>query len=87
MDDTIKNFFSGDILICFPRKTASKRMVLEKIVENFEVDKKYTEKEVNEILKKVYSDFILIRRSLIESYMLKRTDDGRQYWREKGSKV
>lgn len=81
MDNTIEKFFIENVLICFPKKIKLRRMVLEKIVENFERNRQYTEKEVNEILKSVYDDYILIRRSLIESGLLRRTDDGRQYWR------
>lgn len=82
MDNNIDKFFCGDVLICYPRKIAMKYMVLEKIVKNFEPGKKYTEKEVNDILKKVYDDYILLRRSLVESCLLCRTEDGRQYWRD-----
>ncbi|MDR2313773.1 MAG: DUF2087 domain-containing protein [Spirochaetaceae bacterium] len=47
------------------------------------IEKKYTEKEINEIIKKccVSQDHISFRRELIEKGYLSRTNDCREYWR------
>ena len=61
------------------------RMIaLGKIAECFDKDKKYTEKEVNEIIRQniSFSDFVLIRRELFDYRFLDRLSDGSQYWRE-----
>lgn len=61
------------------------RMIaLRKIAECFDKDKKYTEKEVNEIIRQniSFSDFVLIRRELFDYRFLDRLSDGSQYWRE-----
>ena len=41
---------------------------------------KYSECEVNEILKPIYDDYMTIRRYLIMYGFMERTRDGRQYW-------
>ncbi|MFP3361534.1 DUF2087 domain-containing protein, partial [Planococcus sp. SIMBA_143] len=50
----------------FPSKEKRKVIVLQNIMTRFKVDKVYTEKEINEILKSIYSDYVTIRRYLIE---------------------
>ena len=77
----MKRFFKGDVLISFPRKQIDKLQVLKVILEKFDHDKRYSEKEVNAILKMIYNDYTLIRRSLIDLSLLKRTADGKEYWR------
>lgn len=83
MIDTANKYFSGDSLLCFPKKSSAKRDVLKIIINKFDEDKIYNEREVNEILKKIYDDYILIRRSLVEYSFLCRTDDGSKYWKAK----
>lgn len=52
------------------------------LITKFDADKIYNEKEVNEIIQNWFliDDYVLIRRELIEVFLLKRTKDGRQYW-------
>ncbi len=64
----------------FDMKEKSKLAVLRQIVKRFEANRIYSEKEVNEILKNVYKDFVLIRRYLIEYGFLDRKPDGSGYW-------
>lgn len=67
-------------LINFPAKEKKKIIVLRKIIEQFEKDKKYYEKELNSILKGIYDDFATIRRYLIEYGFMERTNDCKYYW-------
>jgi hypothetical protein len=67
-------------LINFPAKEKKKIIVLRKITEQFEKDKKYEEKELNTILKGIYDDFATIRRYLIEYGFMERTNDCKYYW-------
>lgn len=46
----------------------------------FDENKKYSEVEVNEILKPVYDDFVLLRRYLIDYKFLTREKDGSCYY-------
>lgn len=65
----------------FPAREKKKVAVLYRLAEEFRAGKKYTEKEVNEILKAVYPDFATLRRYLIEYGHLCRTDDCKSYWK------
>lgn len=64
----------------FPSKEKRKLIVLENIVSRFEVNTVYSEKEINEILKPIYTDFAIIRRSLIDYGFMERNQDCTEYW-------
>lgn len=64
----------------FPKKEKRKLIILKHITNKFDADMKYTEKEVNEILEEIYSDYVTIRRYLIEYGFMDRVRDGSQYW-------
>jgi hypothetical protein len=60
-------------------------MALEYLADKFEPERRYTEREVNELLNAhhTFGDPALLRRELIERGYLQRKKDGTQYWREK----
>lgn len=64
----------------FPSKEKRKIIVLQHILKRFETNKMYSEKEINNILKSIYSDFVTIRRYLIEYGFMNRSKDCSQYW-------
>lgn len=70
-------------LISMPRKQKAKLIVLNLIAELFERDRNYTEKEVNEILIRVYEDYTTIRRYLVDFRFFDREPGGGQYWLSK----
>jgi hypothetical protein len=57
--------------------------MLRYLIEKFELERGYTEQQVNELLQQWYldADFVLVRRSLIDAGLLQRTRDGARYWR------
>jgi hypothetical protein len=59
------------------------QVILNYLVEFFEYDKNYTEKEVNTILRKYNEDTAGLRRDLVDAGMLARESDGSRYWRVK----
>lgn len=67
-------------LKAFPPKEKNKVVILTKIAEQFELGRKYTEKEVNQILKPIYDDYVSIRRYLIMYGFMDRTKNGSSYW-------
>lgn len=67
-------------LTTFTLKEKHKLVVLREITKRFSRDKKYTEKEVNEVLLPVFHDYVTLRRYLIEYGFLDRKPDGSQYW-------
>jgi hypothetical protein len=64
----------------FPKKEKKKIVILAKIVEQFEREKRYTEKEVNLIIKEIYEDYAVIRRYLVDYGFMERTNDCNEYW-------
>jgi hypothetical protein len=77
-----KHFAPGDppSLLAFPRKQKSKLVILNRIAELFERERRYTEKEVNGILSPLWGDYVTLRRYLIDYGFLDRKRDGSEYW-------
>lgn len=75
---------SGEKLLQYPSRRPMRIIALARIAESFEMDRKYTEKEVNEIIKSkiAFSDVELIRREMFQYKILGRLRDGSQYWLE-----
>lgn len=59
------------------------QVILDYLIQFFEFDKNYTEKEVNTIIRRFNEDTAGLRRDLIEANMLARESDGSRYWRVK----
>jgi hypothetical protein len=68
----IASFFKYDKLQSLPVQKMKRRIVLEKIVESFEKDRAYTEKEVNLIIADFHDDFCTIRRDLVGFSLMER---------------
>lgn len=68
----------------YPRKRPLRLIVLKNIAECLDKDRKYTEKEVNEIIRQniSFSDIELIRREMFDLKLIVRLRDGFEYWRE-----
>ncbi|BBF44906.1 hypothetical protein lbkm_3645 [Lachnospiraceae bacterium KM106-2] len=88
MDDRekLQRYLTEDgLLKQYPSKKPLRMLALARIAEHFEMGRKYTEKEVNEIIRgsQTFSDHELIRRELFTYGFLGRLRDGSSYWREK----
>lgn len=57
--------------------------ILDYLIQNFEFDRTYTEREVNTIIKRFNEDTAGLRRDLVDAKMLARESDGSRYWRPK----
>lgn len=82
-EDVKKKFFSKSMdgmLIKLPKKEKQKLTAFHIIIKRFEIERVYSEKEINEVLKNIYADFAMLRRYLIEYKFLDRKDDGSEYW-------
>lgn len=77
----IDNFFEYGKLKSIPAQQKKERIVLEVIVQSFEYDRIYSEREVNIIIADYYDDFCTIRRDMIGERLLERNTNG--YWRAK----
>ncbi|MDN4525713.1 DUF2087 domain-containing protein [Fictibacillus fluitans] len=81
----LKKYFIEDsrTLKTFPAKEKQKLVVLREISTLFHAKETYSEKDVNEVLKSVYHDFVTLRRYMIEYGFLDRKSDGSSYWLKK----
>lgn len=59
------------------------QVILNYLVAFFEFDRDYTEREVNEVIRRFHADTAGLRRDLIEAGLLARISDGSRYWRVK----
>ncbi len=64
----------------FSAKEKKKIVTLQRIIEQFERNKVYSEEQVNQILKDIYDDFPTLRRYLIEYGFMERSKDCHDYW-------
>ena len=64
----------------FPKNDFKKQAVLLKLLDEFEDNKKYSEQEVGEIIKKYFDDFTTIRRELINFGYMQRNNVTGEYW-------
>ena len=64
------------------RKQKKKAVILERIAEELEPGRRYTEKEINELLKAIHSDYVFLRRYLIEFGFMDRERNCSFYWKK-----
>lgn len=80
----VKDFVRKDgSLKTIPAQRKKLEAVLCYVVKAFEVDKRYSEQKVNELLKKYHNDTASLRRELVGCGLMKREGGGGEYWREK----
>ena len=65
-----------------PAQRKKLEAVLRYVVQAFEINKKYSEKKVNEILGQYHEDTASLRRELVGYGLMKREGGGGDYWRE-----
>ncbi len=71
-------------MLTLPRDDLEKQQILEKIAQKFESDKKYTEQEVNEMIKSFdVDDYALFRRELVNFNYLGKDSYNSIYWLKK----
>jgi len=76
----VKRTFNGR-LTDMPTKDKERRVILRWVASKFEAGVRYTEKQVNEIIKThIHPDYATIRRDLIEDGFMKRERGGAEYW-------
>lgn len=64
----------------FPSKEKRKLVILMELARRFEPNHRYTEPEVNQVLKAAWHDYVTLRRYLIEYGFMDRERDGSAYW-------
>lgn len=77
----LRNYTNADGRIKFiPTQQKKLLAILKYVVRDFEPDRKYTEKEVNEILERYNEDYAQLRRELVEFGFMAREGGGKSYW-------
>ena len=74
-EKVLQNYLRGDRLKEIPASRKKRLVILQWLVNKFELGKSYTEKEVNQILSKHHNDYATLRREFI-GYQLMRRDNG-----------
>jgi predicted transcriptional regulator len=64
-----------------PAQRKKLEVVLRHVAQSFEPGKKYSEKQVNEILAKFHDDTATLRRELVGNGVMEREGGGGNYWR------
>lgn len=75
----IEKYVKNGVIVQMPRKLDDKRAVFLYAADMFEADRTYTENEVNELLKKIYPDYALLRRYMVDFKLLDRDNGGTIY--------
>jgi hypothetical protein len=75
----LRTFFRRGQLIQIPAQYKKQIIILERLVEEFEPDQKYTERQVNQILLEFHEDVASLRRMMIDHKLMAREKG--IYWR------
>ena len=79
---TLRRFFSGERLTSIPTSLSKRRIVLERLAQEFEPGLRYEEADVNFRLQLFHADYAALRRYLVDEGMMSRADG--VYWRTGG---
>jgi hypothetical protein len=63
-----------------PKNDLEKQAILIRLIREFEDQRIYSEQEVNEILKKHFDDYALLRREMINFGYMQRNPKRAEYW-------
>jgi len=78
----IKDYSRRDgSLKTIPAQRKKLEAILRYVVQAFDVEKHYSEKQVNEILARYHDDTATLRRELVGSGLMQREGGGGEYWR------
>lgn len=75
----VTTFFKHGRLVSIPTQLKKRQIILERIVEEFEPDREYSELEVNQVLVEFHDDVASLRRGLISQKLMTRQRG--IYWR------
>ncbi len=82
----LRRFFAGRTVTEIPANRAKRQVLLQRLALEFDVGRRYTEREVNEILFAFHPDWSTLRRYLVDEGFLDREhlDEQNWYWRAGG---
>jgi hypothetical protein len=80
--EILGRFFEGSRLKEIPSLAAKRRVVLERLVQEFEPGVRYSERDVNLTLQLFHEDYAALRRYLVDETLMTRAEG--VYWRSGG---
>ena len=75
----MKQYIQGETLTTIPQEEEEREIILAWLVQKFDLEKRYTEEEVTDIVANHYRYPLTLRRILADNHFLMQT--GRHYWR------
>lgn len=82
-DDVLSRFVQDGRIVIMPTKHTKRLVVLDHVVQAFDLGTTYPETEVNRILMGYFDDYVALRRYLVELGFL--TREANVYWRSGGT--
>lgn len=79
----LRRYFRGGRLTDIPSQRSRRRVVLDRLAQEFDVGARYSERQVNAILRRFHEDVASLRRFLVDHGFLDRAAG--EYWRSGGS--
>jgi hypothetical protein len=79
----LRSFVRDGRLTSIPTQHAKRLVILDRLAQEFEPGRHYTEREVNTILRHWYDDPAMLRRYLVDNEFMER--DHGDYWRAGGT--
>jgi hypothetical protein len=79
----LRRYFRGGRLTQIPSQRARLCVVLDRLAQEFDVGSRYSERQVNAILRRFHEDVASLRRFLVDEGFLDRAAG--EYWRSGGS--
>ncbi|HET6954287.1 MAG TPA: DUF2087 domain-containing protein [Acidimicrobiales bacterium] len=79
----LRTYFRAGRLTQIPTQRAKKLIVLDRLAQEFDVGMRYSERQVNGILRRFHADVASLRRYLVDEGFLDR--EAGEYWRAGGS--
>ena len=76
-------FVRDGVITQFPTSRQKRLLVLDWVVQDFAPGERYTERDVNEILRRRHADVAALRRYLVDEDLLSR--EAGEYWRTGGT--
>jgi biotin operon repressor len=68
----LRTFFRQGRLIHIPAQLKKRQIVLRRLVEEFEPNRRYSEREVNQVLVEFHDDVATLRRELVGHHLMER---------------
>ena len=75
-----RHYVDGEQLKVLPDNYEEQMVILRWLAEQFQAGTRYPEREVNQMLKRHYPDYAILRRYLVDNHMMQRA--GGFYWRQ-----